>query len=199
MSLREQNKQRAKSQILQAAATLFAEKGVEDTTTREIARLAGVSYQTLYNYFSSKTLLIRELLIEELGAWSRTAEQVVQNYDGDLIASLLKVAEMGVDMLLGPKADLWGALTKRVLEKNFDPEEMSRLTTIAHEHSYAILDMAKGMSHLREDTDLHLMAHTLFCLADYNLLMFHLMPMDKAQFMTTQRKQFELIIKPYLI
>ncbi|EHN76679.1 TetR family protein, partial [Streptomyces coelicoflavus ZG0656] len=39
--------------ILEAAATLFAEKGLS-ASMEEIARLAGVSKQTVYNRFASK-------------------------------------------------------------------------------------------------------------------------------------------------
>jgi len=46
-------------QILEAAARVFARKGYHLATTKEIAREAGVSEGTLYNYFSSK----REMLL----------------------------------------------------------------------------------------------------------------------------------------
>ena len=55
------------------------------------------------------------------------------------------------------------------------------------------------MGHLREDVDLHLMAHTLFCLTDYSILTFFLMPMEEEQFLATQRQQLELVLGPYLI
>ena len=46
-------------QILTAAATIFARKGYQRATTREIAAEAGVAEGTIYNYFNSK----RDLLI----------------------------------------------------------------------------------------------------------------------------------------
>ena len=54
MSLRQQNKARARASILSAAHKLMAEEGIQAATTREIAKRAGVSYQTLYNYFPTK-------------------------------------------------------------------------------------------------------------------------------------------------
>ena len=41
--------------ILEAAARVFARKGFEKATTREIAQEADVSEGTIYNYFASKT------------------------------------------------------------------------------------------------------------------------------------------------
>ncbi len=47
------------SQILDAAVTVFARKGYQRATTKEIAAAAGVAEGTIYNYYSSK----RELLM----------------------------------------------------------------------------------------------------------------------------------------
>ena len=57
-----------RAQILNAAATVFAEKGFHRATTREIARVADVSEGTIYNYFDSK----EDLLV---GIITRLAEQ----------------------------------------------------------------------------------------------------------------------------
>ena len=57
--------------ILEAAATVFIEKGYERATTREIADAADVSEGTLYNYFASK----RDLLI---GLCQEFAEETVE-------------------------------------------------------------------------------------------------------------------------
>lgn len=47
-----------KNQILDAAASLFAEKGFHPTTTRDIAKRATISEGTIYNYFPTKTALL---------------------------------------------------------------------------------------------------------------------------------------------
>lgn len=51
-----------RSQILEAAADLFAEKGFHRTTTRDIARAVGVSEGTLYNYFENKEDLLMAIM-----------------------------------------------------------------------------------------------------------------------------------------
>jgi len=48
-----------RTQILLGAAQAFAEKGFHKATTREIAKAAGVSEGTIYNYFDTK----RDLLV----------------------------------------------------------------------------------------------------------------------------------------
>jgi AcrR family transcriptional regulator len=47
-----------KHQILDAAATVFAEKGFHATTIRDIAKQAGIADGTIYNYFDSKPALL---------------------------------------------------------------------------------------------------------------------------------------------
>ena len=47
-----------KNQILDAAAVVFAEKGFHPATTKDIAKQAGISEGTIYNYFTTKPALL---------------------------------------------------------------------------------------------------------------------------------------------
>jgi len=51
-----------KEAIVEAVRDVFAEKGFEGTTTRELARAAGVSEALLYKHFPSKELLYAAML-----------------------------------------------------------------------------------------------------------------------------------------
>lgn len=57
-SLREQNKQRTFERIKQVAQHLFEQKGYEETTTRELAEVAGVGTGTLFLYVKDKAELL---------------------------------------------------------------------------------------------------------------------------------------------
>ena len=63
---REQNKQRTRRALVQAAGRLFDEHGFEATTVRDIATAAGVGERTFFRYFPSKESLVlqqtRELI-----------------------------------------------------------------------------------------------------------------------------------------
>lgn len=50
-----------RERLLYAAAELFTQQGIQNTTTAAISRKAGVATGTLFNYFSSKDALIEEL------------------------------------------------------------------------------------------------------------------------------------------
>src|SRR5215210_7611723 len=62
-----------REQILGAAPRVFAEKGFSRATTREVAREAGVSEGTIYNYFEDKEALLMAI-IDRLNETERRAE-----------------------------------------------------------------------------------------------------------------------------
>jgi len=78
-----------KAQILEAAATVFSEKGYAGATTREIAAAADVSEGTLYNYFHSK----RDLFIGLLQAWTDEVIEAIAGIQAegleDIVTQLL--------------------------------------------------------------------------------------------------------------
>jgi len=64
IDFKEQMAEARRVQILVGASQVFAEKGYHQATTKEIAKAAGVSEGTIYNYFASK----RELLVAMVNA-----------------------------------------------------------------------------------------------------------------------------------
>jgi AcrR family transcriptional regulator len=65
---RQQQKARTADRVLAAAAELFAEKGFAETTTREIARRAGVATGTVFTHFPDKSQLLAQVLQERIEA-----------------------------------------------------------------------------------------------------------------------------------
>jgi AcrR family transcriptional regulator len=51
-----------RTQILNAAIKVFAERGFHRTTIRDVAKTAGVADGTIYNYFENKTALLLAIL-----------------------------------------------------------------------------------------------------------------------------------------
>ena len=62
-----------REQILGAATRVFAEKGFSRATTREVAREAGVSEGTIYNYFEDKEALLMAIM-DKLNETERRAD-----------------------------------------------------------------------------------------------------------------------------
>ena len=84
--------------ILRAAIDLFAQKGPK-ASMAEIARQAGVSKQTLYNRYPSKSDLARALLTMRSMAITAPLED-----DADAVAALTAVAEALLDRINRPQS-----------------------------------------------------------------------------------------------
>src|SRR3954471_15219690 len=60
--------QTRRDELLQIAATLFAERGFRNTTVRDIADAAGILSGSLYHHFDSKESMVDEILRDFLDA-----------------------------------------------------------------------------------------------------------------------------------
>ena len=80
--------------VLEAARSVFAEKGVEGASIREIAKRAGYTPGAIYSYFDSKEAIYAALLAESL-------ERLNQ------VVSSVKVAGPGAASTLAAKARAW--------------------------------------------------------------------------------------------
>jgi len=73
MRINEQAKQQTRQRILATAAELFADKGFEESTTREIAQAAGLATGTMFNYFPSKETMAMTMVTEALRQGGKTS------------------------------------------------------------------------------------------------------------------------------
>src|SRR3954447_804964 len=79
-SLRERKKRETRQHISDVATGLFLEHGFDEVRVADVARAAGVSEKTVYNYFETKEALLlhreqhmEELIRADLGQGSSTA------------------------------------------------------------------------------------------------------------------------------
>src|SRR6185295_15134194 len=63
---RAQSKQAIRARIVKAALTLFQTKGFDTTTTKAIARRAGIAEGTVFNYFRTKEDIALSFFEEEV-------------------------------------------------------------------------------------------------------------------------------------
>ena len=82
---RERRIAQRQTQILEAAARVFSQKGYERATTREIAAEADVSEGTLYNYFDSKL----DLLIGVAHAYAESVTHNIAAIQADNLADMM--------------------------------------------------------------------------------------------------------------
>ncbi len=86
--------------ILQATSEIVSESGLTTVTTKRVARRAGVSIGSVYQYFTSKEGLISELVATALDR----LEEVIATRSAAFSASSLDEA---VDMLIDDVTEAW--------------------------------------------------------------------------------------------
>lgn len=77
-SRQESRAEETKRAILAAASQLFAQRGFENVTIREIAKSVGCSHTTIYIYFKDKEALLHQLSMEPLTDLRRQMEAVLE-------------------------------------------------------------------------------------------------------------------------
>jgi AcrR family transcriptional regulator len=80
MSARQEQAQRRREQLLDAALTVFARKGVEGASVKDITAAAGVTPGLLYHYFDSKEDLAAAVL-EERGFSAQLRALLMEHAD----------------------------------------------------------------------------------------------------------------------
>lgn len=73
-SRRVERKERLRSEILAAASKMFADRGYEAVTLREIAKEIGYTHAVIYQHFPDKAHILSELSRETIGL-------LIQNFD----------------------------------------------------------------------------------------------------------------------
>jgi len=81
---RQRRKDARPHELLEAALTLFVEKGFAATRTEEVAHRAGVSKGTLYLYYTSKEELLKAAIAHYLSARIAATAEEVRRIDGPM-------------------------------------------------------------------------------------------------------------------
>ena len=113
-SQRRRRKEARPQELLDAALSLFVEKGFAATRAEEVAQRAGVSKGTLYLYFPSKEELLKAVIRHYLGEEVRAgALEVARHEDAEPAAlfGVLTTRDRGGPLVAGAGAMLaWASL-----------------------------------------------------------------------------------------
>ncbi len=96
-SRREREKLRQRQEILEAALSLFSEKGYHSVSMQEIAEASEFAIGTLYKFFQNKECLYRDLVIEQCDRFEAAFLDALEG-PGDEIEKLRNFVRLHVDM-----------------------------------------------------------------------------------------------------
>ena len=194
MNRRETSKNETRQLILAAARRLFAQKGMEESTIRDIARDAGVSPASVVVHFKSKTALLEEALKGDIEmALSELVASMPEN--SDLLDRLLHLAK-GFFRLYDQNRNLYRALIRATI---FEPAgETPNLTSVSEGYLRflaGLVEEGQARDLIRPEVDASVAAGALFSLYLGALIMLFRQPE-----MTVERvaEALEAMIDQYL-
>ena len=86
--VRQRRKEARPQELLDAALTLFVEKGFAASRAEEVAQRAGVSKGTLYLYYPSKEELFKAVVRQKLSSLIAEGEEAANSFEGSSSALL---------------------------------------------------------------------------------------------------------------
>ena len=198
LSLRQQKKLRARSDILAAADKLIAQKGYPNTTMRQIADAAHVSHQTLYNYFASKAEIVQAMLTDVDQLDSRLAAALAMRVD--VVTKLHSIVRHYFDLVANRERALWREIVLEVIKHTPEYLAMKALKINAgYNVLRSVLHDAQKAGELDAEVDADLLARTLHAVTDFAFLRFVLEPeLSRTAMLGVLRAQVELLVCPYL-
>ncbi|MEC3606417.1 TetR/AcrR family transcriptional regulator [Bacillus glycinifermentans] len=99
-------KQLTRERLIQAALTLFKEKGYAAASTRDIAQQAGVNHLTLFRHFGNKRNLFRESVIQHVASGDFTSA-IEGKLSGNLQEDLALIAQAYLEENLEKDGVFW--------------------------------------------------------------------------------------------
>lgn len=200
MSLRSVKKQQTRDGIVQATEQLLAERGFAATTMRDIAALAHLSYQTLYNYFPTKALIIQEILVRDVGEANARALKVIGSYDNNLLSALTRITEVRFSVIHKHDRSLWREVVVDTLRQQAQVMDVYyQIDSSARQLSVQLLQQAQRAGELQPKVDCELLARTLYGLGEFSLLEYILNDeISEADARKVIDAQTRLLVEPYL-
>ena len=199
-SLRERKKVRARESILFASRELINQKGYSHTKMREIARSAAVSYQTLYNYFPTKALILQELLTQGLPD-SIATSLAAAPCSSDPVVATIELADCYFDAITYCERDLWREVAVELFKSC---SAQNRLLEVIEKDSrqkfIRLFSTANNNRQLDARVDARLLADAIYQLVNCVLMDFLSNPnLSRSEAHQQLTNRVSLLVKPYII
>ncbi|WP_372708133.1 TetR family transcriptional regulator [Brevundimonas sp.] len=193
LNRRQAAKGRTRQKVLDAARTLFAERGYEPATIRDIAKGAGMSTGAVFANFQDKAELFEAVLSEDLTKLAETLKAAAAS-EGSVQTRLLAALSAGYH---GSLEQL--PLVQAVIARSwFQPVAAEMRTRAAIKPLISVVTdtLQAGIreGELRQDTDVHLLSDLVYeaFLSNYRRAAYDGWAMDKLT--SRMAKQIDVIL-----
>ncbi|MBD3165734.1 TetR family transcriptional regulator [bacterium] len=166
---REKQKAETRTQILESARRLFAEKGYRQATIRDVAGEAGVALGTIFTHFPDKEALLSAALIDELDRDFQRSWETIPVETG-IREQMLHLAVEGYRSWLNRSNRDRELLRKICFTQGPARDELKFIDRGAVEQMQRLLDAARLRGEIRSDTDTEIAARTAFSMYLVNIL-----------------------------
>lgn len=198
---RQRRKAARPQELLEAALTLFVEKGFAATRAEEVARLAGVSKGTLYLYYPSKEELFKAVVRAYLTEVIAQGSDIVDQFDGPTSELLHLLAHTWWSRVGASKAS--GIMLVIINEANNFPDliQFYMDEVVAPSHAMLTRAVQRGMDRGEfRAMDVNSVVQALIAPVHFLVLYQHCsaactvnpVPLDPEQFIATQ---IELLLR----
>ena len=198
-SLRERKKARARKLILDSAQSLIHEVGYSQTKMRDVAAAADMSYQTLYNYFPTKGLILQELLTRDLLKLHRETFNILhgQEHPQNMLRDLAKAY---IDAIAPKDRELWKEVCAELLKAT---SHHSCLLDLLDRQALSKLEGALVEAQSNTQLDPHIetstLAQVIFSLLDASLMRYLVNErISRAKMLASVSAQLRFCLTPHL-
>ncbi len=158
---REQQKAETRALILDAARTLFEERGFEGATMRVLAAKAGVGLGTIFSHFPDKAALLMAALLDDL---AQTDQHIVETLpkEATIKDQIMHVAAAGIGYWC-QRPELSATLLREMWFVTGPWAQKRREETVRFiEFVYQLLEGARQRGELRSGVDLRHTAEAMY-------------------------------------
>ena len=199
--VRQRRKAARPHELLEAALTLFVEKGLAATRAEEVAKLAGVSKGTLYLYYPSKDELFKAVVRAYLTQVIVEGEELLEQFEGSTSEVLHLLAHTWWARVGSSKA---AGLLVLIMAEAANFPELAQFyidEVVAPSHALLARAVQRGIDRREfRDMDVTCVVHALIAPLQFLILYRQCtavctanpVPLDPARFMTTQ---IELLLR----
>jgi AcrR family transcriptional regulator len=123
--LRDRKKREIRHRIIQAAASLFADNGIDATTMEEIASASDVSVATVYNYFGTKSALLLAGVEEDTERMVEAGILVIESPGDDAVAATKRLMRCYLEHFVNWDKRLLREVLGAAYQGNSGPDDIS--------------------------------------------------------------------------